>query len=87
MGHQIIQQPDGRFCVWSSVVDDLIIIDATEDDLCDYYAEDAAKKARTEIKYKIQEVRASIRPYLQFTIPYSDVAQRYDRCKQELSKS
>lgn len=56
MTHQIIQQPDGLLCVWSSVVDDFIITGATPEELIDYYAEEAAKEARK----KAEEITAAV---------------------------
>jgi len=50
MGHQIIKQPDGRLAVFSSVVDDWIIHDASPQELEDYYAEKAAEKAREDTR-------------------------------------
>jgi len=29
MGRQVVKQPDGNFAIWSSVVDDFILGDAT----------------------------------------------------------
>ncbi|QLJ06752.1 hypothetical protein HZZ00_37615 (plasmid) [Streptomyces sp. NEAU-sy36] len=46
MGHQIIKQPDGRLAVFSSVVDAFVIVDATPDELVEWYAEEAAQDAR-----------------------------------------
>lgn len=48
MGHQIIKQPNGKYAVWSSVVDQLIGWDQTKDQIIEYYADRAAKMAREE---------------------------------------
>jgi hypothetical protein len=58
MGHQIIKQPDGRLAVFSSVVDDWIIRDATQQELEDHYAEEAAKKAREDTRHICEAVLA-----------------------------
>ena len=49
MGHQIVKQPDGNLAVWSTVVDDWVIRDATAEQLADYYAERAALQAAEEV--------------------------------------
>lgn len=46
MGHQIIEQPDGRLAVFSSVVDAFVILDATPEELIEWYAQEAAREAR-----------------------------------------
>lgn len=33
MGHQIVKQPNGLYAVWSSVVDNFILWDATAEDI------------------------------------------------------
>jgi len=33
MGHQIIKQPNGKYAVWSSVVDHFVMINATPEDI------------------------------------------------------
>lgn len=58
MGHQIIKQPDGKLAVFSSFIDDWIIQDATPEELLDYYAEKAAKDARTSTQQVLDAVLA-----------------------------
>jgi hypothetical protein len=48
MGHQVIRQPDGQLAVWSTVVDDFVIFDATTEEIAEHYAEEARKKARED---------------------------------------
>lgn len=48
MGHHVIRQPDGRLAVWSTVVDDFIMIDASVDEVAEEHAEASATRAREE---------------------------------------
>ena len=41
MGRQIIKQPNDKYAVWSSVIDDFIIINATPDELIEGFIEEA----------------------------------------------
>lgn len=81
MGHQIIQQPDGNLCVWSTVVDELIITDATPQELADYYADRAATDARIETQEIIERVLAgeARKVYFQFTMTYDEAVTRVER--------
>lgn len=74
MGHQIIKQPDGRLAVFSSVVDDWIITDATQRELEDYYAEEAAEKARKVTRRICEAVLAgnARKVYYQFAISFEE---------------
>ena len=50
MGRQVIKQPDGRFALWSTIVDDFIVLDATPEELVDFAVNEAAKKARENVE-------------------------------------
>ena len=52
MGRQIIKQPDGKFCVWSTIIDDFIIVDATPEEIIEIYIEEKSE----EIKENVYEV-------------------------------
>jgi len=74
MSHQIIKQPDGRLAVWSTVVDDWIIVDATQQELEDHYATEAAAKAREDTRRKCEAVLAgnAVSIYYQFAMSYAE---------------
>ena len=78
MGHQIIRQPDGKLAVYSSVVDAWILVDASPDELLDYYAERAAKDARRSAQHTIDAVMAGEpnRIYCQFTMTFDEANEQ-----------
>lgn len=83
MAHQIIKQPDGLLCVWSTVVDGFVITDATGQGLADYYAGEAAAQARfrvAKIVNAVIEDRAR-EVYYQFTLTYEQ-AQRLEQARE-----
>ena len=41
MGHQIIRQPNHKFGIWSSIVDDFVLVNATREDIIQYYIDSA----------------------------------------------
>ena len=67
MGHQIIKQPNGRYSVFSTVTDDIIVYDATKDELVKYYREEAAQKAEENTLKIFEKLEKGIKPYYQFT--------------------
>lgn len=78
MGHQIIKQPDGRLCVFSTFEDQIIVADATADDLVDWFAEEAAEKARREAQRLTSMVLGGQRrPYFQFTMTYDEAVSKH----------
>jgi hypothetical protein len=78
MGHQIIKQPDGRLAVFSSVVDDWIITDATPAELEDYYAAEAAADARKKVQELCKAVLSgnARKAYYQFTMTFKEACAR-----------
>lgn len=76
MSHQIIKQPDGKFCVWSSVVNGLVVTDATAEDLANHYAEIAAEDTRRRTLEICRDVVAgeARKVYYQFVKTYEEVA-------------
>jgi hypothetical protein len=74
MSHQVIRQPDGRLAVWSTVVDDFVIKDASPGELLDHYAEEAAERARGSAERVVDRVLAgrAQEVYGQFTMTYAE---------------
>ena len=77
MGHQIIRQPDGKLAVFSSVVDSWVLMDATAEDLGDYYAEKAAADARRDVARIAEHVLAGEprQVYCQFAMTFDEANQ------------
>lgn len=45
MGKAIVPLPNGRYSIWSSIVDNFVAIDGTKEDVLEYFAEAAKKNA------------------------------------------
>lgn len=77
MGHQIIQQPDGRLCVFSTITDSIIVHDATADELITHYADYAATEARERTRRIIDLVESghARQAYYQFTLTYDEAVE------------
>lgn len=78
MSDQIIKQPDGLLAVWSTVVDDWTITDASPAELLDHYAEQAAEDARRRVQRAIDAVVGSDpkRVYHQFAMTFDEAQER-----------
>lgn len=79
MSHQIIQQPDGRFCVFSTVVDEIVIWNATPAQLVDHYRQEAADRAEAEARRVIGHVQGgnARKAYYQFTMTYDEAVAEH----------
>lgn len=49
MGHRIVQMPSGKFAIFSTIVDDIIVCDATPEQLINYYVEKEREKITEEV--------------------------------------
>ncbi len=75
MGHQMIQQPNKQWCMFSSITQAIVGYDASEEGLIDYYARKAAEDTRERVRETLDEIKSGKRPYGQFTMTYDEAAQ------------
>lgn len=69
MGSQIIRQPDGLYGILSSYTDTIVVYDATEDEIIEWFVEQEAERTRRTVRGLLDHVAAG-RPrkaYFQFT--------------------
>ena len=67
MGHQIVQQPNGKFAIWSTISDGFIAIDCTRQEIVEYYVQKAAEGVRKETEEIFEQLAKGELPYFQFT--------------------
>jgi hypothetical protein len=76
MPQQIIKQPDGKYALWSTVVDSFILFDCTPQDIIDHWVE----QERNEISRRVDGVVTSLemggKPYYQFTMTFDECVAR-----------
>ncbi len=63
MAYQIIQQPDGRFAIWSTKTDSLIHWNLSEDGLEGQMAEDAKWYAKNRVREFLAALKRGERPH------------------------
>ncbi|RYZ32040.1 MAG: hypothetical protein EOP01_02075 [Propionibacteriaceae bacterium] len=63
----ILVQPDGRLAVWSSVVDSIVVVDATDEEVVAYFADEAARRSRESTVRAIERVRTGQVPRMHLT--------------------
>ena len=67
MGRQIIKQPNGGYAVFSTIVDDFILLDATEKDIINERLETERERITKDVHDVIEKLEAGTKPYYQFT--------------------
>ncbi|MFI2213047.1 hypothetical protein [Streptomyces sp. NPDC020141] len=89
MAEQIIQQPDGRFAIFSSVTDTFIFVNGTPDEIVAFRVEEAAERAREQARRELDFVTAG-NPrgvYRQFALTWDDAARRDQGASADVDES
>ena len=72
MGTQIVKQPNGKYALWSSVVDDFTLLDADASDIIDSLVDDFRTRTVANVNRVIAELERGGNPYLQFTKSFDE---------------
>ena len=79
MAHQIVKQPNGLYAVWSTVVDDFVMEDATMEDIIAVETEVATAEIKARIESIVSKLEAGRKPYHQFTKTYEELLDKRNR--------
>lgn len=72
MGRQIIKEPSGKYAVWSSIVDDFILLHATKEEIIEEWVREEADRIREGVNAKVAALEAGTKPYYQFTMTWEE---------------
>jgi hypothetical protein len=73
MGKQIVQQPNGKFALWSSVVDDFIVVDYEHaQEIIDDFVEESRREITDKVNGIIAALHRGEKPYYQFTKSFEE---------------
>jgi len=75
MGQQIIKQPNGKYCLFSSVVDNVTCYDMTKEEIIEVWTEKAKKDFEEKVNDILSKLDKGERPYFQFTLSYEEMLQ------------
>lgn len=88
MSNQIIKQPNGKWCIWSSVVDAITVYEATEEEIIEEFAEMAAEEVRRTVKWKFDYIKANPDSgYFQFTVTFEEALAGSDQETKDFFKN
>lgn len=75
MGHQIIKQPNGLYALYSSIVDDFVLIDATPQYIIDEWVASYKQDMQGKVSEIIQKLEQGEKPYYQFTMTFDEAVE------------
>lgn len=67
MGRQIIKQPNGKYAIWSSVVDDFIYLNITPEEYIEERIKEEAEQIRDNVMKVVKLLDEGKPAYYQFT--------------------
>jgi hypothetical protein len=72
VGTQIVCQPNGKYAVWSSVVDDFVLLDATPEDIIDDWSATEVQRITEHVCNIVAALARNEKPYYQFTRSFEE---------------
>ena len=75
MGQQIIQQPNGRLAVFSSVVDCFTMLNMTESEIVGVFLAEQRQKLTEDVHRIVEGLQSGGKPYFQFTKSWDEAAK------------
>ena len=72
---QIIKQSNGKYCLYSSIAGDVVLWDATPNNILDEWVNSYRKEMAQKIKKIIESLDDNGKPYYQFTISFEDAIE------------
>ena len=77
MGKQIVKQPNGKFALWSSVVDDFTVIDyENTQEIIDDFVEQYRAEIGAKVNAVVEALEKGEKPYYQFTMSFEECVAR-----------
>ncbi len=75
MGRQIIKQPNGKYCIFSSVVDNVTFYDMTVEKIIEEWTNEARLDIERKVKDIVSKIENNQQPYYQFTKRYDEMVE------------
>lgn len=75
MSWQIIKQPNGKYALWSSVVDNFVMYDATEQDIIDEFVDRERERVQRNVQEILDKIKAGEKAYYQFTMSFDEAIE------------
>ena len=76
MSEQIIEQPDGKYAIWSTIVDDFIYTDLTPKQIIKIQRKIIEKDIEKKLMDIITKLKKGEKPYHQFTMTYEEAIEK-----------
>lgn len=79
MARQIIKQPNGKYCIFSSIVDNITDYNLSEQEIIDLWTEESRQEIVKKVKIIMAALNNNGNPYYQFTQNFDQVLETIKR--------
>ena len=73
MAQQIIKQPNGKYCLFSTIVDNVTHYNMSKEEIVEAWTEHAKKEFERKVAAITEKLDGDEKPYFQFTLSYEDM--------------
>ena len=87
MGQQIIKQPNGKYALFSSIVNDFIMIEADPQDIIDEWVRQYKLDMEKSVAEIVTALKKNEKPYGEFTMPFDEAVKTVKQCHGENAES
>lgn len=83
MGRQIIKKDNGKYAIWSTVVDDFLFDDITEEEWTKFRIEESIEETKKSVQRYFEEVKEGIHKNNPFAMTYEEACKTRDEVHNE----
>lgn len=76
MAEQIIKQPNGKYAVWSTIVDGFTMLDAAPEQIIAARIAEAVEEIGRTVDKIVGQLERGEKPYFQFTLTWEEALSR-----------
>ncbi len=76
MSHQIIKQPNGLLCIFSSISDEFVLFNATTSEVINFLLIPEQQRVEDEVKRVFRKIQNQEKPYAQFTLSFEEAFEQ-----------
>ena len=75
MANRIIKQPNGKYAIYSTIVDDFTLLDASPEDIINEWVERERTLITNKVKEIVRKLEEDKKPYFQFTKSFDETVE------------
>jgi hypothetical protein len=75
MSRPIIIQPNGLYCIFSTIIDGMLVYDCTREEVIQFFVDEQKAKITMLVDNRISDIEAGVKTYHQFELSYEQASK------------